>query len=258
MATPELSPREFEIVELAILGLTNDGIANKLELSVGTVNTYWLRIRLKVGGLGRADSVARVIKESTETEARELKESTDTVARELKESTDSLARELKESTDSLGRVIKESADKALRAAKVDRKSLVDLIVERDLSLLEVRASLALLQLALDQIRAAVWATDKDLSIHILTNGEMPAMHCGVVWETGKTVYEIFKSNDPAYPPVAAHLDALKGKETTVKLEGKFRGMVLKAMPVRDESQLPVQDESQEIIGCIGIMNYVGE
>ncbi len=233
-STPALSPREAEIVGLAILGHTNEGIAHELGLSVGTVNTYWLRIRIKVGGLGRTDTVARVIKERTDTEARVIKESTDTEARVIKGQTDSLVR-----------LIKKSADEALRAAKLDQESLVGLIVDRDLSLLEVRASNALLQLALDQLQAAVWATDKDLSIHILTNGEMPSMHGGVVWETGKTVHEIFKSTDPAYPPVAAHLDALNGKETIVMLEGEFSGMVLKALPVRDESQ--------EIIGCIGIM-----
>jgi DNA-binding CsgD family transcriptional regulator len=205
-ATTDLSPREAEIVELAIQGNTNEGIAHSLDLAVGTVNTYWLRIRLKVGGTGRTDTVARVIK--------------------------------------------ERAEKALAASNVDRVGLVQLVADRDLSLVEVRASLALLQLALDQIKSAVWATDMDLNIHILTNGEMPTAHCGVVWETGKTVYEIFKSNDKKHPPVAAHLNALKGKETTVRLEGEFGNMILKA--------LPVFDESQEIMGCIGIMNYVGD
>jgi DNA-binding CsgD family transcriptional regulator len=205
-ATTDLSPREAEIVELAIQGNTNEGIAHKLDLAVGTVNTYWLRIRLKVGGTGRTDTVARVIK--------------------------------------------ERAEKALAASNVDRVGLVQLVADRDLSLVEVRASLALLQLALDQIKSAVWATDMDLNIHILTNGEMPTSHCGVVWETGKTVYEIFKSDDKKHPPVAAHLDALKGKETTVRLKGEFSNMILKA--------LPVHDESQEIMGCIGIMNYVGD
>ena len=206
MTTQELSPREAEIVELAIQGLTNEGIAHKLELAVGTVNTYWLRIRMKVGGLGRTDSVARVIK--------------------------------------------ERAERALAASNVDREGLAGLLADRDLSLLEVRASLALLQLALDQIKSAVWATDEKLFIQVLTNGEMPTAHCGVVWETGKTVYEIFKSDDPKNLAVAAHLDALKGRETTVRLNGEFSKMVLKALPVRDESQ--------EILGCIGIMNYVEE
>ena len=62
MSTHELSPRESQIVDLAIQGLTNEAIAISLEISVGTVNTYWLRIRLKVGGVGRTDTVARVIK----------------------------------------------------------------------------------------------------------------------------------------------------------------------------------------------------
>ncbi len=206
MSNSELSPREAEIVELAIRGLTNEGIAHELKLSVGTVNTYWLRIRLKVGGVGRTDSVARVIK--------------------------------------------ERAEKALRAANVDREGLVDHIAEKEHSLLEVRASLALLQLAMDQIQSTVWATDKDLMLSIIANGEMPRTHCGVLWETGKTVYEIFKSKDPNHPPIAAHLAALDGKETTLRLEGEFKNMILKALPLRDESQ--------DIMGSIGIMNYVGE
>lgn len=205
-ATTDLSPREAEIVELATQGNTNEGIAHQLDLAVGTVNTYWLRIWLKVGGTGTTNTVSRVIK--------------------------------------------DRAEKALREANVDLENLADHIAERERSLLEVRASLALLHLAIEQIRSAVWVTDMDLNIHILTNAEMPTSHCGVVWETGKTVYEIFKSDDKKHPPVAAHLDALKGKETTVRLKGEFSNMILRA--------IPVHDESQEIMGCIGILNYVGD
>jgi DNA-binding CsgD family transcriptional regulator len=56
-----LSKREEEIVQLSIQGLTNDAIAYRLGLSVGTVNTYWMRIRLKVGGAGRTDTVAKIV-----------------------------------------------------------------------------------------------------------------------------------------------------------------------------------------------------
>ena len=204
LSTGELSPRESEIVDLAIRGLTNDAIAQQLDLSVGTVNTYWLRIRMKVGGHGRTDSVARVIKDRSE--------------------------------------------RALREANVDKENLVDHIAEKEHSLLELRASLALLEMAMAQIKSAVWATDKDLSLYIVANGEMPSMHCGVVWETGKTVYEIFKTTDVLSPPIAAHLNALKGEETTLRLKGEFSNMVLKALPLRDDAQ--------EIVGAIGIMNYV--
>jgi DNA-binding CsgD family transcriptional regulator len=206
MSTQELSPREIQIVEQAIQGLTNEGIAQELGISVGTVNTYWLRIRMKVGGVARTDTVAKVIR--------------------------------------------ERAERALRAANVERDNLVDHIANRESSILELRASLALLQLALDEIKSAVWATDRDLSLYIIANGEMPSTHCGVVWEAGKTVYEIFKSADPKHPPIAAHLDALGGAETSLRLEGEFSKMLLRALPLRDESQ--------GVIGCIGIMNYLGE
>jgi DNA-binding CsgD family transcriptional regulator len=128
MATRELSPREEQIVELCVEGLTNDAIAERLGISVGTVNTYWLRIKLKVGGSGRTDTVVRVIK--------------------------------------------ERAERALRDANVERKGLTDLVEKQERSVLDLRAALALLHLAMDQIKSTVWATDKDLCIHILANGEL--------------------------------------------------------------------------------------
>ena len=67
----DLSPREEEIVELCIKGLTNEAIALQLGLSVGTVNTYWVRIKLKVGGSGRTDTVVRIIRERAERALRE-------------------------------------------------------------------------------------------------------------------------------------------------------------------------------------------
>jgi len=204
MATKELSPREKEIVELCIHGLTNEAIAHKLGLSVGTVNTYWLRIKMKVGGTGRTDTVVRVIK--------------------------------------------ERAEVALRAANVERKSLTDLVAEHEQMVLEHRAALALLHLAMDQIKSAVWATDMDLVIHILANGEFPSAHFGVVWEVGKTVYDIFKTSDPADPGVAAHLAAIAGKESEVRLAGEFSNMFLRVIPLRDENE--------EVMGCISILNRV--
>jgi len=204
MATKELSARETEIVELCIEGLTNDAIATKLGLSLGTVNTYWLRIRLKVGGLGRTDTVARIIK--------------------------------------------EKAERALRDANVELKDLSNLVAERERVVLEHRAALALLHLAMDQIKSTVWATDKQLSIHILANGEFPSTHFGVKWEVGKTIYEIFKTTDPASTAIAAHLAALKGKESELRLDGQFSNMFLRV--------LPLADESGAVLGCIGILNSV--
>jgi DNA-binding CsgD family transcriptional regulator len=205
MPTRELSPREEEIVQLCVEGLTNDGIAARLGLSVGTVNTYWLRIKLKVGGQGRTDTVVRVIK--------------------------------------------ERAERALREANVERTELSDMVAAKDRGVLELRAALALLHLAMDQIKSTVWATDKNLAIHIIANGEFPSTHFGVKWEIGKTVYEIFKTDDPADLAVAAHLAALAGKPSELRLQGEFSNMFLRV--------IPLPDETGDVMGCISILNSVG-
>ncbi len=208
IGTHVLSPRESQIVELAIEGLTNDGIAHQLSLSIGTVNTYWMRIRLKVKGSGRTDSVAIIIK--------------------------------------------DRAESALRQANHIRTNLAELLAAREAQLEDQRSELTLLQLAMDQIKSTVWATDGDLRLQIIANGHLPTAHNGVVWEVGKTVYEIFKSEDPLHPPIAAHLNALDGEETSIRLKGEFSNMFLRAMPMRNG------DESNPVAGCIGIMNTVGE
>ena len=205
MATRDLSPREEEIVALSVDGLTNDAIAHKLGISVGTVNTYWVRIKLKVGGVGRTDTVAKVIK--------------------------------------------DRAERALRDANTERVGLTEMVVEKERSVLELKAALALLHLAMDQIKSTVWATDRDLCIQVMANGEYPSTHFGVTWEVGKTVYDIFKTGDPDAPAVAAHLNALQGNETEVRLGGEFVNMFLRVLPLRDEAG--------DVMGCISVLNTVG-
>ncbi len=208
MTIKELSPREEEILELCVQGMTNDAIAQKLGLSVGTVNTYWLRIRLKVGGNGRTDTVARVIK--------------------------------------------ERAERALRESNVEREGLTALLVSKERGIFELRAALALLSLAMDQIKSTVWATDADLRIQIIANGQFPATHFGVLWETGKTVQQIFKTVDPTHPAIAAHLQALLGQESVQRLSGEFSSMSLRVLPLADEH------DAEKIVGCISILNSARE
>lgn len=206
MPAKELSPREEQIVALCVEGLTNDAIAYKLGLSVGTVNTYWLRIKLKVGGQGRTDTVVRVIK--------------------------------------------ERAEKALREANVEHNALVAMVADRETGILELRATLALFHLAMEQIKSTVWAVDNELVLNIIANGEFPSTHFGVKWEVGKTVYQIFKTEDPNDLAVAAHLKALDGVESEVRLEGEFKNMLLRT--------IPLVEESGDSMGCISILNSVGE
>jgi DNA-binding CsgD family transcriptional regulator len=202
MSTRKLSPRETQIVELCIEGLTNEAIAHRLGISVGTVDTYWLRIKLKVGGSGKTDTVVKVIR--------------------------------------------DRAERALRDANIERRDAANIIAEKEKAVLEHRAAIALLQLAMSQIKSTVWATDKDLSIQIIANGEFPSEHFGVKWEVGKSIYDIFATHDPEHPGVAAHLAAINGERTDVRLPGHFSNTILRT--------LPLLDEGGEVMGCISILN----
>lgn len=208
MATSELSPREEQLLALCIEGLTNEAIAHKLGIGVGTVNTYWLRIRMKTGGTSRTETVARIIK--------------------------------------------ERAESALRASNVERAEMVALLASKEHDLFDLRASLALLNLAMDEIKSTVWATDGDLRIGIVANGDVPIEHFGVLWEVGKTVQEIFKTDDPTHPAIAAHLNGLKGKESVQALTGEFKSLTLRVLPIRDEH------DPTTVVGCISVINSVGE
>jgi len=71
MDQKKLSGREEQILNLSIQGMTNEGIANSLALSIGTVNTYWLRMRTKVGASCKTEVVARIITERAQKALRE-------------------------------------------------------------------------------------------------------------------------------------------------------------------------------------------
>ncbi|HRF60381.1 MAG TPA: PAS domain S-box protein [Fimbriimonadaceae bacterium] len=57
----ELSVRERQVLSLAARGETDQGIANRLGISPATVNSYWVRIRLKMGQSSRTELVARAV-----------------------------------------------------------------------------------------------------------------------------------------------------------------------------------------------------
>ena len=103
---------------------------------------------------------------------------------------------------------------------------------------------------MDQIQSTVWATDKELRLQIVANGEFPSTHFGVVWEVGKTVFEIFKTTNENHPAVACHYTALKGEECHARLTDEFANMTLRVMPLTDETG--------EVMGCISILNVVKE
>ncbi|MBC8065608.1 MAG: helix-turn-helix transcriptional regulator [Chlorobia bacterium] len=212
--THKLSARENEIVELSMGGLTNEAIANRLGVSIGTVNTYWIRIKVKVGGIGRTETIANILKERAEL---------------------SLDKE-RIDWDGLERILA-------------KREVHDVLAEKEHQV-ELRTTLALLDLAMDKSQTTVWATNQDLSIHSIVNGKLPSTRFGVQWEEGKSIYEIFKTADKAHPAVAAHVDALAGSSSQQRLGGAFANTVLRV--------LPVADEFGEVMCCVSILTYVGE
>jgi two-component system response regulator NreC len=56
-ATPPLSPRERQVLELLVHGHTNREVAHRLSLSVKTVETHRARLSEKLGLHSRADLV---------------------------------------------------------------------------------------------------------------------------------------------------------------------------------------------------------
>lgn len=61
-----LSKRELQVLELAGEGLTDRAIAERLGISQGTVLTYWVRIRSKMGQAPRTELVARHLRGTAE------------------------------------------------------------------------------------------------------------------------------------------------------------------------------------------------
>lgn len=64
----KLSQREDEILSLGIEGLTDIQISLRMDIAVSTVNSYWVRIRGKLGQLSRTELVALALKQKAQGE----------------------------------------------------------------------------------------------------------------------------------------------------------------------------------------------
>ena len=62
----ELSTRELAVLTFAADGYTDDMVARELGIQCGTVNSYWVRIRGKLGNLSRSELVARFVQKNAD------------------------------------------------------------------------------------------------------------------------------------------------------------------------------------------------
>lgn len=82
--TPDLSPREQQLLKFAAEGLTDTAIANKLGISEATVGTYWGRVRIKLGPYSRTELVAIVMRAEREAAVEALRRENEQLVQELR------------------------------------------------------------------------------------------------------------------------------------------------------------------------------
>ena len=62
----ELSARELAVLTFASQGYTDEMISHELGIQTGTVNSYWVRIRGKLGNLSRSELVAHFVQRNAD------------------------------------------------------------------------------------------------------------------------------------------------------------------------------------------------
>ncbi|MDD9935161.1 MAG: ATP-binding protein [Myxococcales bacterium] len=101
-----------------------------------------------------------------------------------------------------------------------------------------------------QLPAVVWTTDRDLKFTSSVGGGLAALGLAQNEVVGMSVFEYFRSEDPDFEPIRAHVRALDGE--SVKYETQWAGR-------RYETHTePFRSEAGEIIGTLGIALDVTE
>jgi PAS domain S-box-containing protein len=103
----------------------------------------------------------------------------------------------------------------------------------------------------DQMPAAVWATDRHLRFTASLGAGAVNLHMSPREVIGKTLFEFFHTDEPAFPPIAAHLQALRGETPApMRWSGWYR-----TFEVHVE---PFHDERGEIAGSLGMAMDITE
>ena len=115
-----LSEREQQVLDLAVQGYTDDMIANALSIEKGTVNSYWVRIRSKLGHLSRTHLVANYVQSNADVSRAAGDAANRTAVNALaQENTDILERERAAHRDEMQNVV----SKADQASAEQREAL---------------------------------------------------------------------------------------------------------------------------------------
>ena len=101
-----------------------------------------------------------------------------------------------------------------------------------------------LSFMLESVPVNLWSTDAQLNITFSQGAGLHLIGAGASEQVGMTLYEVLKTRDPRFTPLAAHLRALQGE--LVRYETNWRG---RAFETRVE---PLRGADGRISGTVGI------
>src|SRR5213078_4906256 len=101
-----------------------------------------------------------------------------------------------------------------------------------------------LNFMLESVPVNLWSTDAQLNITFSQGAGLHLIGTGANEQVGMTLYEVLKTRDPGFTPLAAHLRALQGE--LVRYETNWRG---RSFETRVE---PVRAADGRISGTVGI------
>jgi PAS domain S-box-containing protein len=133
-----------------------------------------------------------------------------------------------------------------------------MIMVQDVSDLEVlrrsegmlRESESRMRLLVEQMPAVMWSTDRELRFTSFVGSALRNLGLRPIEVVGQTLFEFFGTDDPAHPPIAAHVRAVAG--TSVAYAMTWNGRAF------DTYVEPLLGPQQEIIGTVGLALDVTE
>ncbi len=106
----------------------------------------------------------------------------------------------------------------------------------------LRASQATLELVTGQIPAILWTTDDRLRLTSLLGAGLEEYDLDPARDVGKDLFQLFGTEDPDIPPIAAHSRALRGESVAYDATAGMKHHEVRVEPLRDPSG--------RISGCI--------